>query len=380
MKIAFLHHVFQMGSGIEQVILELATHLKAMGHDTVIITYKNEYPTQTAVPVVEFLLPSATGVARSVLSPVFSGTNRDIRGMLDAADIAVTSLYPMSVVPLWPRKVKSRVVFIEWGVQPYSAFGSPLDKSYLWLLNRMDRYATKRSDKVLVANEVTKQWVEEQGVHPVKLQLYGINFDRLNLDTDYGDLYTRHRELDGSQGIIMYAGRQSPHKNIELLINAVGILKRRQHNVKLLVVGRDSFPGYARQLRELVHQTGLDNNVMFTGLVSEEDLAKYYNLCDVFVNASKWEGFLNPEPYAFKKPIIAYGVPPHDETVKNGVTGTLVGKLTAEDFAVAIGKMLIDKRAIKMMGEAGYKWAKENLDYRVVAQNFAGAIAGNITN
>ncbi|KKK59204.1 hypothetical protein LCGC14_3036720, partial [marine sediment metagenome] len=38
MKIAFLHHVFQAGSGIEQVILDLSRQLVGMGHRVTILT------------------------------------------------------------------------------------------------------------------------------------------------------------------------------------------------------------------------------------------------------------------------------------------------------------------------------------------------------
>lgn len=377
MKIAFLHHVFQAGSGIEQVILELATRLKLMGHDAFVVTYSDEHHYPNSIPVEPFRLPLNNRITRSLLAPAFFGTNRDIRRRLTESDVdvVVTSLYPMSIIPLWPRKISAKEVFIEWGIQPYSAFGSLADKTYLWLLNRADRYAIKRSDKVLVANGVTKEWVERQGVRPVKLHLYGINFDRLDVNAEYEHLYQRHRELADADGVILYAGRQSPHKNIEVLIQAVALSKRRGRNVKLLIVGRESFPKYASQLRTLTRELDLTDDVTFTGLVSEEDLAGYYNLCDIFVNASWWEGFLNPEAYAFKKPIVAYGVPPHDETVQDGVTGLLVNEPTPNRFAWAIQHLLTFPETRLAMGEAGYQWAKENLDYGIVARNFIEEIS-----
>ncbi len=108
--------------------------------------------------------------------------------------------------------------------------------------------------------------------------------------------------------------------------------------------------------------------------VSEEDLIGYYNLCDMFVNASSWEGYLNPEAYAFKKPIVAYGIPPHDETVEDGVTGVLVGRLTANRFADEIAGLLGDDGKRKALGLNGYVWAKRTLDYAVVAKRFVEAL------
>ncbi len=378
MKIAFLHHVFQAGSGIEQVILDLSRQLVSMGHRVTILTYKNEYP-DCDIPVMEFPLPEGVPLAGNVLAPTFTHTNARIREILGCVDVVVSSLYPMSLVPLLPHKVKPRVVFIEWGIQPYAAYSSPVDKVYLWLLNRADRYAIQKSDTVIVSNKVTRKWVEGMGVSPVKMNLYGLDFDRLRLNGDSGSrrseyLRNCHPELQNADGIVMYAGRQSPHKNVDLLIRAVGVLKDRGLGTRLLVVGKESFPKYARYLRDLTRELGLEDRVVFTGLVSEDDLIGYYNLCDMVVNASSWEGFLNPEAYAFKKPIVAYGIPPHDETVSDGITGVLVGRLTANRFADGIAGLLADDGKRRALGLRGYAWARRKLDYAVVTDRFLAAI------
>jgi glycosyltransferase involved in cell wall biosynthesis len=362
----------QPGSGIEQVILELAGHLRTTGQNTDIVTYRNGYG-ECAIPITEFRVPLPS--SGDILSPFSLLTTRAIRNEIKDSDLIVTSLYPMNLIPLLPKKI-SRVAFIEWGIQPYGAFDSWVDKSYLWLLDKADRYAIQKSDRVLVSSTVTQRWVESQGVRPGKLKklnLYGLNFNRLGLSTDHTYLYHKHPELEGADGIILYVGRQSPHKNIELLIDAISILKNRGRNVKLLVVGRESFPKYARYLRTKTGNLNLGYNVLFPGLVSESELAGYYNLCDIFVNASRWEGYLNPEPYAFKKPIIAYNVPPHEETVRNGVTG-LLSRLSPCAFASHIDYLLSHKAERLEMGEAGYRWAREFLDYTIVARNFLKAV------
>jgi len=375
-RIAFLHHVFQQGSGIECVIIELATRLTAMGHDAFVVTYDNEYGA-CPVPVKELKLPINHRLTKGVFAPAFVGANHNVRNYISDADVIVTSLYPMSLIPLLPRKVGAKVVFINWGLQPYSAYRSFTDKAYLWLLNRADKYAVKHSDITIVANRITQDWVSRQGIEPVYLNLYGVNFDRPRLSRDLSPIYARHKELLFADGIILYAGRQSPHKNIDILIESVSLLHSQGRNVKLLIVGRESFPAYSRQLRMLVKRLGLEDSVIFTGLVSNADLDRYYSVCDVFVNASSWEGFLNPEAYAFKKPIIAYAVSPHEDTVQHGVTGILVEELTSYCFASHIDNLLRNRGITLRMGEAGYQWARENLDYNVITRKFVEMIGGS---
>lgn len=367
MNVAFLHHVFQSGSGIEQVIYELAMAIQNQGHKTIILTYDNQRA-QDFVQVMEFKVPTLS--MGGIMSPMFLQTNEYIRETLGWADVVVTSLYPMSIIPLWPHRVRPKVVFIDWGVQPYWTFSSPLDKAYLWLLNRMDNYTVKKSDMVIVANNVTKQWVDRKGVRPVKMLLYGINFNRLNTEAGYGQLHG----ITDEDNVLLYAGRQSPHKNIELLIETTAWLKFTGYKVKLVLVGSQTFPKYAGKLRKMVADRNLGSDIIFTGLVSEKDLAGYYNMCDIFVNASRWEGYLNPEAFAFKKPIVAYGIAPHGETVRHGINGLLTKSLTVEEFSHCISILLDNPEWRQAMGGVGYEWVKKNLDYNVVAGNFVSEL------
>jgi glycosyltransferase involved in cell wall biosynthesis len=99
-----------------------------------------------------------------------------------------------------------------------------------------------------------------------------------------------HYRLD--KPFVMYTGGIDFRKNIEGLIVAYAKLPpalRAEH--QLAIVCRASAHDQAR-LRAISHSAGLqDRDVVFTGFVSDEDLAILYNICKLFIFPSLHEGF-----------------------------------------------------------------------------------------
>ena len=76
---------------------------------------------------------------------------------------------------------------------------------------------------------------------------------------------------------ILYAGNIKPHKNVDRLIEAYSILRRRGiEDVKLLIIG-DEISKYPN-LRRLVHRFQLHQHVRFLGFVPDATLAVLYRL------------------------------------------------------------------------------------------------------
>jgi len=74
------------------------------------------------------------------------------------------------------------------------------------------------------------------------------------------------RELDGSLRVV-YVGRLSPRKGVDLAIRAVALLRRDGIEATLDIVG-DVFPGYEwyeSELRELVRELAVEDAVVFSG-------------------------------------------------------------------------------------------------------------------
>jgi len=164
----------------------------------------------------------------------------------------------------------------------------------------------------------------------------GIETDIYNPNVN-GDSIRQIHGLENNE-IILHVGRVSKEKNLELVLDAMCILKKSRPNARLLVVGngpaRDHYMG-------LVKDKHLEDRVIFTGFVPSEDLPKYYAACDSFVLASKFEtlGIVMTEALASGKPVAGINHRVIPDVIKNGYNGYLF-ESDARDCAEKISDTL----------------------------------------
>lgn len=380
MKVAFLHHSFILGSGIDSVIYQLAKRM-ARAHNISIFTFNSDYSADFGVEIREMSIPfKKNRLVSGVLSPLFVHRWHQIRKSIESYDVVISQLYPANLIPVLPSKVRGPLnIVIEWSgdLAPSSKFS---DRAYFRLTKKTNGLACKRADIVIVSSHFVREQVEkEYNVKAINILLDGVDFNLFDKDrVPPVSIYESHPSLRKSLSIL-YVGRIFPRKNIETLIRSLAIIKKKIPEVTLVLVGAKTFPDYYRHLLQLTSELNLQNSVIFTGIVSWEDLPKYYAACDVYATCSLWEGFLRAEAYALQKPMVAFDVASHSETIEHGRTGLLVTEMTPEAFASALVSLLSDEKLRKEMGENGYKWAKENLNFDVIAEEFEKFIEDSLS-
>ena len=142
-----------------------------------------------------------------------------------------------------------------------------------------------------------------------------------------------------SSPFILYTGNIKPHKNVDRLIEAFAILRRRRaDDLKLLIIG-DEISKYSN-LRRLVHRFQLHQHVRFLGFVPEETLLVLYRLAAAFVFPSLYEGFGLPplEAMASGTPVITSNVSSLPEVV--GDAALLIDPMDPAALADAMWRVL----------------------------------------
>lgn len=166
--------------------------------------------------------------------------------------------------------------------------------------------ALKKSQHILTVSENTKRdLVHYFKVDPNKITVVynGINPNYgIRSINEYDYLYDKYG-IPKSKKILLYVGNQKPHKNLERLLYAFAKSKYREESV--LVFAGKKFGAYTK-LEELAVQLELEKHLIYTGIVSQEDLISLYNLADLFVFPSLYEGFGIPplEAMACGTPVI----------------------------------------------------------------------------
>ncbi len=106
------------------------------------------------------------------------------------------------------------------------------------------------------------------------------------------------REKGVKGPFILFVGTIEPRKNLQGLLEAFAWLKeRRFFEGKLVVVGMAGWKGEG--LAGLIEHLGIKDDVIFLGFVSNDELRFFYNLAEVFVFPSFYEGFGYPILEAF---------------------------------------------------------------------------------
>lgn len=163
-------------------------------------------------------------------------------------------------------------------------------------------------------------------------------------------------------GLALFVGgldKAHHFKGVEVLIDAVA----RVPDLVAVVVGEGEL---RRSYEDMAHRLA-PGQVHFTGRLAVEDLVKLYQLADFTVlpsvNRGEAFGMVLIESMACGTPVIATDLPGVRTVVDNEVDGIIVPPRDAEALAVAVAKLMANRKRTQEMGAAGrnkvvhrYRW------------------------
>jgi len=166
-------------------------------------------------------------------------------------------------------------------------------------------------------------------------------------------------------GLFIMIGRLERRKHYEHAIYAFKIVHKLRPEAKLIIIGDGPL---RERLQILLRELGLQGTVKILGFVSEEEKLTLLSKAEALIHLGYPEGFsiVVLEALATGVPVIAYDVPPLNETVKHGVTGMLVKK----DDVAELAKVIADFHKYPFEERVLREIAKK-YDISVIAQMFA---------
>ena len=177
---------------------------------------------------------------------------------------------------------------------------------------------------------------DRTAVLPIFLDLAGLGQTPLNQA-----LYERVR---GAERVnLLFVSRLVPSKACEDLLKILAAYRATvDDRVHLWLVGRPLIQRYQTYLTRLTERLGLTGYVTFTDRVSLSDLCTLYAAADVYVCASRHEGFSVPllESMTFDLPILAYNTTAVPDTL--GTAGVLFNTLDYPVLATAAHHLATD--------------------------------------
>ncbi|HEX8457385.1 MAG TPA: glycosyltransferase family 1 protein [Pyrinomonadaceae bacterium] len=189
----------------------------------------------------------------------------------------------------------------------------------------------------------------------------------------------RHR-LGVEDDFILFVGTVEPRKNLLTLVRAFAELVGRAPGLRpqLVIAGQKGW--LTDELFALIEQSGLGRRILFTGYVSDADLAALYSSCRLSVYPSLYEGFGLPplEAMSCGAPVITSRIPVIMETV--GDAARLFNPTDVRELADCLHELWTndaERQRLSAQGRvhaAGFTWERTaRLTLDVYAEVLQGA-------
>ena len=223
------------------------------------------------------------------------------------------------------------------------------------LVNFMMKYISKiinKADYLLtVSNQFSKDLKNQYGCHKKANVIR--NATEFIDNTDLSDKITllNQKHKITSEFKLLFVGRLVKNKNIQFSLKVLRELKNSNiTNFKFFIVGDGDFK---KDLISITKEYGLENNVVFTGLIENRDeLKSYYKFCDLFLFPSKIDtcGIVALEAGSLGLPSLMIKNTCASELIKNNYNG----------FVETENIQLWEKSIIKIMDFKNYNDIREN--------------------
>lgn len=171
-----------------------------------------------------------------------------------------------------------------------------------WVYNFKSKYACKHADKVIAISEQTKRdIVEFYGIHPDKIEVVYQTCHSVFKETASDEFLVQTRsKFQLPDEFLLYVGSINERKNLLTLLKSLCELP----NEKLVVVGRGK--SYKEKCLRFIKENELSDRVQFLDVSENKDLAAIYQMADIMIYPSLFEGFGIPiiEALFSKTPVI----------------------------------------------------------------------------
>lgn len=237
-------------------------------------------------------------------------------------------------------------------------------------LNQAVRYPLIRREErvgIKVARHIISisPYVEQEFASAIRGRVYPIENP---ISDAFFDLSSQERPYR-----LLFAGHISPRKGVYYLIQAMSMVCKQFPGVELHLAGKvvhEYDPTYFQTIQEAIRDQQLEDHVVFTGQLDEEDLLREYSECAVFVLPSRQETapMVIEQAMAAGKAVVATRVGGVPYLVSQGQTGLLVEHGDVAGLAEAIASLLSDTALRVRMGAQAKEEASRRFRAEVVAR------------
>lgn len=202
----------------------------------------------------------------------------------------------------------------------------------------------KNSNKVITVSNKLKNIIKTKDIsEKIVVINNGINPEE----------YVNNQESQfNKEEVILSVSSLIKTKGIDLNIKAMSILLKRYPNIKYYIIGDGE---ESKNLKKMVHDLGLTENVFFLGKLPHGEVIKYMSKCNIFSLPSWQEGFgiVYIEAMTNGVPVIGVKGQGIEDVIVHDENGFLIEPHNIEHLVKTIEYILTNKEKASIIGEEG---------------------------
>jgi len=171
----------------------------------------------------------------------------------------------------------------------YLYFPEDFKKKDLWQLINWTKFSINKSKQIISVSKTTKKdIVKNYNICESKVSVIYNGYEKINQVLDIKNP-AFVKTTAGKQKFILFVGTIQPRKNLKTLIDAFAKFQQTNPNFKLVIVGKKGW--LYKSIFEKVKSMNLEDRVIFTGHISDDELIWYYKNAFCLTLPSLYEGF-----------------------------------------------------------------------------------------
>jgi len=369
MKIAIIHPTFDFSGGAEKLVLYLANELKNQGEE--VDVYSISFNEKKCYPEInknlnvqslmrDFSYPSTKNkllLPYEFLLKIFYAYK--LVGKIEKKyDVINCHNFPATITAV-KVKEKSKTPVVWYCHEPLDVVRS--NNILFRFIKNYDKKIVEKIDRIVTYSYNSDSIKKLYNTDPF-IAYAGIDINQFKK----GDGSRIKEKYKIAGNVLLFVGQLIEDKRVQDLIKALEIVKKKIPDVKLILVGDGR---YKERLVNLVSKLNLEDNVIFTGFVKEEELPDYYASADIFLNPAikqSW-GLVPFEAMAAGAPVIVSSDTGAATVIQDNDIGIALEPLRPEVWAKKIIELLENKEELELMSKKGNKWVKDNMSWEIFA-------------
>ena len=215
-------------------------------------------------------------------------------------------------------------------------------------------------DQVICLCDYTRTLLhDEYGVSKDKITLIenGLKDENPMLSSDAIGLLKQEYHFSKDEKIILFVGRLTGIKGVDVLIQAFRQVVDEFPNIHLIIAGDGNYSQYLKECK------GYWNKITFTGRIEKEELYKFYQIADVGVMLSTHEqcSYVGMEMMMFGIPLIA--------TTTTGLREMLIDGKNGWQIEIEEKEKSVEIPVDKVKEKLQLLLSSDNLEMRTAARN-----------